>query len=201
MALVLITGTYTYFASKQAASNITAANAAKDAAETASDTLKYQQAADRPWVGPTNIGGMFNISDPAKRTIGFWIGLLDAGRSPATGVAIDFKWLIGPPLPEQGDPKTIPRNLDCDNGPLPQGHLFLVPNVPLTRDEGFPPDVLANFEEITANNRGLYLVGCIDYFGPSGKDRYRTSVSQKFISAHGKLPYSLQLTDTGNDAC
>jgi hypothetical protein len=43
LALVLITGTYTYYASKQASASVTAADAAKSAADTASQTLQQMK--------------------------------------------------------------------------------------------------------------------------------------------------------------
>jgi hypothetical protein len=180
--------------------NKKAADAAKSAANTASDTLKFQVASERPWIGPTKAGPTYSLSDPAKKTNGFKIELLNAGRSPATNVAINLKWFIGPPLPEQGDPRNLPRSDDCDKGPLLQGHTFLIPNIPLDHIEDFPPYVLASREEIYANRKGLYLVGCIDYFGPSGQERYRTNISEKLMSGKGKVPDMLWLTDTGNDA-
>jgi hypothetical protein len=174
------------------------ANAAKRAAKTASESLDASRLNERPWLAPSESGTVYNPLP--KDTVGFKVRFTNGGRTPATSVAIQMQWFVGLPLPVEGDPATLPQNPACQNGVNPKGHYLLLPGIPLDHVSEFPPEVNAAMKDIRKNIKGLYLIGCVFYYDPSGKGSYRTNISEMFIHGTEKFPDSLRLSASGNDA-
>ncbi len=107
IALVLITSTYTYYASRQATAALTAAHAAKSAADTANETLIEMQTNNkesaqfaerkfhieqRPYLTATDIKSNSPISAGENRIM---LGLFNTGKSPALNVRIEPSFYLG----------------------------------------------------------------------------------------------------------
>jgi hypothetical protein len=91
VALVLITGTYTFYAARQANVGKKAAEAAKTAADTARETLVRSQ---RPWVGVDEIRVLpTDVSGEVKIKLGFFVR--NYGPSPALHEYLGWTPLLG----------------------------------------------------------------------------------------------------------
>ena len=85
IALVVITGSYTYYASQQAGAAITAAGAAKKSADVAETTLI---ATNRPWLDlDAHLAGPLTLNEQGEARIVVEVKTENIGHSPAVSVS------------------------------------------------------------------------------------------------------------------
>jgi len=102
--LVLITATYTYYASRQACAAITAADAARDAAKVATEQMVLEM---RPWI---NLIPGEGVPDSGSIRPGTAIGVQYTISNPGKTAALDLTWESFNALVDPGkfvDPKFV----------------------------------------------------------------------------------------------
>jgi len=181
IALVLITGTYTYYARQQAGAAIVAANAAKSAGDTAHDALVLDQ---RPWVGL--MGGSHISAEIAKGSpIRIHLEIQNVGKTPALDESSVHKLTNRPihdPMP------SFDNYSQSEAGPT----ITLMPNAiadvdlmtKKTGDHGSPIIEVLSDAGVTSINTGqvqLYVYGSI-WYNDTFKNPHRTDYCLQYIT-------------------
>lgn len=132
---------------------------------------------ERPWVG---IRGSQETTNTAGDVVYSVVTITNGGRTTATHVSANLVFMTGAPLPKFGDPRILPRNPKCGKAINRDGGI-LIPNTP--RQDLIEVPNTIKMRSVTINDMkvGLYLVGCIDYSGPSEREQFRTQVTEKYI--------------------
>jgi hypothetical protein len=176
--LVVITGTYTYYAAGQLHKMRRATKAAEDsayaaqnAADTASKTLIFTQDSfrdeQRAWIGVPEIK-IVNLPKPAKMNVIFH----NSGRTPALHLKRAFGYMISPTLVGGPKPKYI---ADLEKELTTKGYVAVAPDgggilEAIDRD-GY---VFKQWQNIVAGTEFLYSYGIFRYNDVAGRPHATT---------------------------
>jgi hypothetical protein len=152
------------------------------------NTLKLE----RPWISSVRRRSLTDqvidsvTNKPIKRLKGVEWYFQNGGRSPATHMRINLVVKVGPPIPKTLDtPRTsLPVNNTCEKGEL-SGKFGDFTGVPGIADNSYEAplesqDAPRAMDIIERNERGLWLVGCVDYSDITEKPWFRTDVLEYY---------------------
>jgi hypothetical protein len=197
--LVLITGIYTYFAAGQlrimgratkAAED--SANAARSAADTASNTLKFTQDSfrdeQRAWIG---VPDLKIVSIPNPTTIDVF--LHNSGRTPALHVRRATVYATRDQIIKGPSPRDIAV---AEKKILKSGEIAIAPDeTPTLRASDNDGYVAGKWTAIDAGQKFLYVYGIIGYTDVANRP-HKTSFC--YYLSHPRVPMSLSACEAFN---